>query len=605
MSTGLRQQAEAWLRAFEACMAARDAAAFDALFLDPSYWRDLVAYTWDTCQFWGRDQVRAAMFAHAPAARPCNFGIDPERTAPRLVRGVEGELLEVFFSFDTAVGRAKGVAKLRAEAAAPHAYRALQFATLRVALDCAPERFVDSRHPRLGFDPEYPGQTWSEYRAAKARFADCDPDVLIIGGGHSGLCIGARLERMGVSYLIVDKLERPGDGWRQRYECLALHTVTAVNDLPYLRMPAGFPMYLAKDKWADWLESYARTMELNFWGSTEFVGGSFDEAAGVWTATLRLADGVTRVMHPKHVVMAVGGIGGRPNIPELPGLKDFAGTVQHSAWFKTGAAHAGQRVLVVGTSTSAHDIALDLVQRGAASVTMAQRGPACVVNISDAERLNTDYLQGTMSPDEGDQRRTCNQIYPLTVERLKAHTVITDREHAGLFAGLEKAGMRLTTGPDRTGWIMKLFRDLAGYYLNVGCSEAIVAGRIGVIQSAEIERYVAAGARMQDGSVREFDTIILATGFQNLRTEVEALFGPDIADRVGPSIGLGVDGEPRNLCRPTGQPHLWLIFGGIIDGRRFSQTLAFQIVGQMRGLTPTLVRQPDGGVRPLPAAAPA
>jgi hypothetical protein len=48
------------------------------------------------------------------------------------------------------------------------------------------------------------------------------------------------------------------------------------------------------------------------------------------------------------------------------------------------------------------------------------------------------------------------------------------------------------------------------------------------------------------------------------------------------------------MSRPTAQPHLWLINGGIVDARKSSDILALQIIAQMQGLVPSLVRQPDG-----------
>jgi putative flavoprotein involved in K+ transport len=83
---------------------------------------------------------------------------------------------------------------------------------------------------------------------------------------------------------------------------------------------------------------------------------------------------------------------------------------------------------------------------------------------------------------------------------------------------------------------------------------------------------------------------------------VEKLLGPEVAGKVGTVGGLGADGEHRNMCRPTGQPQLWLVFGGIMDARKMSNILALQIVAQMKGVVPTLVRAPSGGVQVLEPA---
>src|SRR5204862_7203892 len=54
-------------------------------------------------------------------------------------------------------------------------------------------------------------------------------------------------------------------------------------------------------------------------------------------------------------------------------------SVLHSSAFPSGTSYAGQKCIVVGSSTSAHDICADLVESGAAEVTMIQRAPSIVV----------------------------------------------------------------------------------------------------------------------------------------------------------------------------------------------------------------------------------
>ena len=586
-------EARTWLEVLEQALLLGCRDDFDDLFLADSYWRDMVSLTWDTCQFWGRDAVRNAMFERAAPAGFGNVRLDEERSAPRMAEFLGDSVVEVFFAFDTAVGTGKGFARLTPDSAAGLGMRALMIATGLVALDCAPE--PAGRHPRLGFDPAYPGQTWGEWSAAKSDFSQRDPDVLIVGGSQSGLSLGARFERKGSSYLIVEKNQNPGDSWRDRYECLALHTPTWMNDLPYIPLPESWPMFLPKDRWADWLDCYARLLNLNFWGSTEAVGASFDEAVRQWEVRLRLADGSIRVMHPKHLVLTVGGVGGKPRVPEPPGLSEFEGEVLHSSAFKSAAAYQGKQVMVVGASTTAHDICLDLYEKGAFP-TMAQRGPTCVVNVEEVLKFSGDY--GTLPVDEADQLRSSMNL-PLMVRRAQAYTQATEASHAKLHTGLREVGQKLTIGHDNTGWSMKLFRDAAGYYLNIGASEALIEGKIKLLDFDGIERFVPEGVSLKGGGVIPLDVVVLATGYHDLSNDIEALLGPDVAQKVGRCVGVAEDGEYRTMSRPTAQPHLWLMNGGIVDARKSSDILALQIVAQMEGLVPSLVRQPDGTIAPL------
>src|SRR5262249_60885783 len=120
-----------------------------------------------------------------------------------------------------------------------------------------------------------------------------DPVVLVVGGGQAGLSIAARLTQLQIDTLIVDREQRIGDNWRNRYRALTLHNQVQVNHLPYMPFPPSWPTYIPKDKLAGWFEAYVEGMELNYWTGTELIGGTYDEATRRLTVTLR-RDGATR-----------------------------------------------------------------------------------------------------------------------------------------------------------------------------------------------------------------------------------------------------------------------------------------------------------------------
>jgi putative flavoprotein involved in K+ transport len=579
-----------WIEQFEQLLGADAPLRYQDLFLEDSYWRDVVALTWDTRQFWGGAKVEPELLKHARAAGMHGLHLDPQRSAPAVVDVFGTRFIEVFFAFRVKAGPAKGFVRLL-EPAAGETPRAQLFATVLDGLDVAPE--PKERHPKHGYEPAFPGETFGEWVRRKGDFSQTGPDVLIVGGSQSGVSLGARFERLGMtSYLIVERGASAGDSWRKRYDALALHTNTPANDLPYIKIPPTWGEFLPKDQWADYLDSIASLLNLNCAFNTELIGGVFDERTKTWEVTLRMAGGGTRVMRPKHLVMAAGGVGGRPRIPALPGLDGFKGEVLHSSVFTNGERFKGMKVGVVGSSTTAHDICLDLFHHGARP-TMIQRGPTCVVDVKDVRKFLADYNR--VSVEEVDQKRDANLVLPLLVKRAQAVTVQSEIEYAALHDGLRKAGQKLTIGEDKTGWLMKLIRDLSGYYLNVGCSEAIIRGDVKILDFYRVERFAEHGARLQDGGHEDFDAIVLATGYQDQSVDMEHYFGAEVARKVGKGIGLSEDGEYRTMARPTGQPHLWVMFGGIPDARRMSKALALQIIAQMRGLVPTLVRERPGG----------
>jgi putative flavoprotein involved in K+ transport len=383
-----------------------------------------------------------------------------------------------------------------------------------------------------------------------------------------------------------------------RYESLALHTVGAVNHLPYIRSPDNFPDYVPKDLWADWIESYAKLLRLNLWPMTEVVRGEFDEVRGEWSVELKLADGSARIMRPKHIVLATGGIGLTPKPFKFPGIERFQGKIVHSKYFKSGADFAGKRVLVVGSGTSSFDICLDLARKGAYP-TMFQRSEVSVVPLEEGVRYNRDYLPGGVPAETADVRRAATAIYPILIKLLQAETVNCNRRNAEMHAGLRRAGLWLGDGPDKTGWLMKLFRWFKGFHLDMGAVAEIINGNIKIQQAAAVECFVADGLKLKSGAILKFDDVICATGFVNSNENVVEVFGKDVGHRVGSCQGLDDMGEPVGLAKPLGQRQFWQLYGGINDCRRLSRSLALQIIAQLKGIVPPLERQPDNTVKPV------
>jgi putative flavoprotein involved in K+ transport len=574
--------ADRWLAQFEDALAKPDDGLLESLFHPDSYWRDVLALSWTLQTVNGRDAILATLKAQAAEASPSGFAVDPDRAAPREVTRAGTRSIEAIFRFETAVGRGDGILRLIPDAADGNRLKAWTLLTALQELKGFEEQLGVARPRGSAYSRDFRGPNWLDLRKASADYADRDPTVLVIGGGQSGLCIAARLKQLQVDTLIVDREKRIGDNWRKRYHALTLHNQVQVNHLPYMLFPPNWPTYIPKDKLANWFESYVDGMELNFWTGTEFEGGSYDESEGLWTVTLRRADGSRRTMHPRHVVMATG-VSGIPSLPDIPSLKNFAGTVIHSSRYTDGEAWKGKKAIVIGTGNSGHDIAQDLFSSGA-EVTLVQRSSTLVVSIEpSAQLVYTPYNEGTL--DDNDLIATS---MPLKLAR-KSHAITCEKSKEldkELLDGLARVGFKLDFGEDNTGWQFKYLTRGGGYYFNVGCSDLIVSGAISLKQFADIDTFCDEGAVLKDGKTIAADLIVLATGYQRQEELVRKLFGDDVADRVGTIWGFGETQELRNMYVRTGQPGLWLIAGGLAQCRIGSKQLALQIKAIEEGLLP-------------------
>ncbi|WP_339948216.1 NAD(P)/FAD-dependent oxidoreductase [uncultured Albimonas sp.] len=572
---------ESWAAALTAAVAARDAKAAQALFLPGGFWRDFVAVGGTLQTLEGAPAIAA--FAAGPAA-DANLEVTAE--APPLLPGAD-PAQEGFVAFETTLGHGRGYVRLQDG----------RCRTLLLSLEGLKghEEPLGARRPSgLIDDPQ--GRNWKERLAAKTNAfgKGAEPWALIVGGGQAGLALAARLEMLGVPYLVVDKHPRVGDQWRSRYKALTLHDPVWYDHMPYMPFPEFWPVFTPKDKMGDWLDSYAHALELAVWTGTECLGAARPPSGEGWTVTLRRED-ETVTLSPTHLVMAVGNAG-FPRTPEIEGQADFAGVQMHSSQFASGEGLAGKRVIVVGANNSAHDIAADLVGHGAHPV-MIQRSSTMVVQQRTVVEtmLGPLFSQGAvergLTTDRADLM-LASSPFRVQEENARGLWARVREDEAGFYDRLAAAGFALDFGEDGTG-MLKYPRTASGYYFDVGACAMVMDGRIGLRSGTGIARLTAGGMELEDGEVLEADMIVYATGFGAMEEWVARLADPATAERVGRCWGYGSgargdpgpwEGELRNMWKPTAEPGLWFMGGNLAQSRFYSRLLSLQLKARHAGL---------------------
>jgi putative flavoprotein involved in K+ transport len=271
-------------------------------------------------------------------------------------------------------------------------------------------------------------------------------------------------------------------------------------------------------------------------------------------------------------------------------MAEFGGQVVHSSRSTHDLDVQGKSVLVVGAGTSAHDIAQDLHLRGA-DVTILQRSSTTVVGLEPASvRAYALYR-------DNERTRPINDIdlmsvsipFDLVRQLHKTLSKQMEEDDKDLLGKLRSVGFLLDNGEDDTGFFMKLLRSLSGYYINVGASDLIIEGKIKLKSGVRLDRMDATQAHFSDGSALRTDMVVMATGYQPLQEAVRALFGDEVADKVGEIWGIGPDGELRNMWVRTKQDGFFVAGGTLTMCRFYSQITALLIKADLEGLIPTKV----------------
>jgi len=338
-----------------------------------------------------------------------------------------------------------------------------------------------------------------------------DHDVVIIGGGFSGIGAAILLDRAGFEdYLIVEEGDGIGGAWHwNTYPGVAV-------DIP------SFSYQFSFEQRSDWSRVYAPGNELKdyaehcmeryaLWGrtrlNTRIVAADLDEEHDVWR--LRTQDGDT--ITTRHVIGATGVLT-QPRLPEIEGISEFAGTVMHTARWDHDVDLAGRRVAVIGTGASAVQ-AIPEVAQVARHLTVFQRTPIWCLPKLDA-------------PLPGVAQRVMRLPGARSVTRLASQTFVelTFPLAAHFHGVVPVAGVGERIGLNHLRRAVKdpeTRAKLTPQYA-LGCKRPSFSNaylptfnRPNVdLETTPIEQITATGIRTSDGVDHEIDVLVLATGFK-------------------------------------------------------------------------------------------
>lgn len=572
------------LDTLNAALEAGDMDGAKSLFATDSYWRDLVAVTWNLKTVEGPEGVADMLSQQLAHTRPHKFQLQAGE-----IPAEEGGVITAWITFETRVGRGWGLMRLRDD----------RIWTLLTALQEL-KGFEEKRGKRRPMGAEHGARknrtTWKESREAEEASLghDTQPYTVIVGGGQGGIALAARLRQLGVPTIVLDKHDRPGDQWRSRYKSLCLHDPIWYDHLPYIKFPDNWPVFTPKDKVGDWLEMYTRVMEINYWTRSEVKSARYDEASGTWTVLIN-RDGRQVTLKPTQLVLATG-MSGKPNMPRFPGMDRFKGTIQHSSQHDGPDAWTGKKVVVIGSNNSAHDICAALWEADA-DVTMVQRSSTHIVRSDSLMEIGLGALYSEDAVATGVTTEKADMIFASLPYRIMhefqipLYKQMRERD-AGFYAGLEKAGFELDWGDDESGLFMKYLRRGSGYYIDVGASQLIIDGEVKLVKG-QVDHFEEDAVVLTDGTRLEADLVVMATGYGSMNGWAADLISQEVADKVGKVWGLGSDttkdpgpweGEQRNMWKPTQQENLWFHGGNLHQSRHYSLYLALQLKARMEGL---------------------
>lgn len=178
-----------------------------------------------------------------------------------------------------------------------------------------------------------------------------DKKTVIVGGGQSGLSVGYFLAQRGIEFQILEKNERVGDSWRNRWDSLRLFTPARYDGLAGMPFPAPRHSFPTKDEMADFLESYARHFNLAVQTRSRVENVSREDGHYVLTVN-------GKHIEADNVVVAMADYQ-RPRVPSFS--RDLAPEIVqlHSSEYRSPSQLRSGDVLIVGAGNSGAEIAIE------------------------------------------------------------------------------------------------------------------------------------------------------------------------------------------------------------------------------------------------------
>lgn len=521
-------------------------------------WRDFFAVTSRVRTFYGDKSISQEWKSRATRRPPTDFQTQPARIS-RLAQN--SNWVDVVFTFVVEqegglIGDCFGILSF-----VPAAEKGWKVWMLRTML----ESFQGYGHP------DDPSPIFNHPSIAQR--PDNEYDVVIIGAGQSGLSLAGRLGALGIKYLLLEKAETIGYSWTGKYDSVRQHTVKEMNNLPFDRTyKKEDPILLPSKTVAEGFKNYVDKYKINI-----SLGAQTQRAIrndGGWALDVRVGEIELR-LDASHLVLSMGAGVSVPNPPVVPCREDFKGNVLHQVGWKNALSWKGKKGIVVGTGTTAHDVAQDMLDSGLSSITMIQRDQTPVYPVEWIIQGQSSMSQRFLFFSHIEREKEMNianrikvvynteipspladrlvSLIPLKIERqlMKANMDPLIASHSAQFDAVEKSGFKVDRKAVLTDLL--LLRG-GGYYIDVGTSKRIADGEIKVKSGVRIQKFTKKGLKFEDGEELEADLVVFATGYQrDPRRQAAGILGDEIAGSLPWYRGLDEEGEIRGDMRPSGE----------------------------------------------------
>ncbi len=424
-----------------------------------------------------------------------------------------------------------------------------------------------------------------------------DFHVVIVGAGVSGIAAGVYLGRLGIRYTIVERQADLGGVWQvNRYPEARVDTSSFLYQFKFEKNYPWEDLYAPQPETLRYLRHIAEKYEVlpHCRFGRQVSDAAWDEASATWKICCVDADGVEERLDA-NVIISASGLFSTPQTPDIPGVESFEGKMFHTTQWDYGYSCDGKRIALIGTGSTGTQL-MPRIAEGAEQMTVFQRHPHWIVQTEAYRQPVDEGMRWLFANLPYYWNWYCYSRYAATraYQDLQEHDpawtqqggLISEKNDAFRENLLSYISSKIGDRPDLMEKCVPTFAPLSKrLVVDNGWYDALRRENVELVTNG-IAAFTPTGIVTKDGTEREFDLVILASGFKvsqylfpvNYRGR-DGITLDDLwkADGARAYLGAAMPGFPNffMLYGPNSQPrnggfHSWAeiwaryVTGGIV-----------------------------------------
>ncbi|OCK73501.1 FAD/NAD(P)-binding domain-containing protein [Lepidopterella palustris CBS 459.81] len=350
--------------------------------------------------------------------------------------------------------------------------------------------------------------------------------VIVIGGGISGIAAAVQFKRLGLNFQVLERQGGIGGTWLlNSYPEARVDTSSFLFQFKFVKNYPWTEYFASAGETRQYLERVAERYQVkdHFYFNREVVSAVWHEDTSEWELTVQHADGHSESIRCNAIVSGSGLFATPNKEPNIKGYKDYKRPIFHTAQWDHSVDYRDKRIALLGTGSTGTQLAPALAC-AAKSLTIYQRTPNWIMNMDGYRERIDEYARYIFDNMPYYWNWYCYSSH-VTSQQLQ-HLQPYDRDWQAKGGIINERNDKVREA--LTEYIQSKAKGVPGLLEKILPKHAPLVRRLVVdngfydilrrdnveLVTDTIDTFTETGIKTVDGKEREFDLVVLGTGFK-------------------------------------------------------------------------------------------